>query len=173
MNTTITTEQPQAAEPRPWRRRPLVWLAAAAFLTAIGLGLGLALGLHGGPAGAAGVVQGGPAGAAGVVQGDGYRITMTLTADQTRAKLAADHSQDGQVAASMIDGDAAAGIKGSHEEAAVRLSATGKALITALLPQLQNSGYTTRVVGEYLVVAGPASTFAENGGPFGSLGGGK
>src|SRR5215469_2424206 len=94
----------------------------------LAVGVGLALGLW------LGVFSGsGASGAAGIVSGDGYTITRTLTPDQTRAILAEDKSQDGQMAASMISGDAAAGIKGTQAEAAVGISDTGKTLLPPLL----------------------------------------
>jgi hypothetical protein len=183
MHTTITTERPQeAAEPRkPWHRRPIALLAAgAALLTAAGLGLGLALGLHGGasnirPTGMRAGLPVSVSGAAGIVQGDGYTITQRLSPADIKAMLAADKDPGDQMFITMVNPnvEAVAGTKGSQEEAAVRLSASGKALITSLMPLIQAGpkGMTVRVVGDYLVVTGSASDFAASGGAFGSLGG--
>jgi len=133
----------------------------------LAVGVGLALGLW------LGVFSGsGASGAAGIVSGDGYTITRTLTPDQTRAILAEDKSQDGQMAASMISGDAAAGIKGTQAEAAAHLSPSGKTMISGLLPllALAEKDMRIRIVGDYLVISGPVSRLATN--PFGNLGNG-
>jgi len=106
-------------------------------------------------------------GAAGIVQRDGYTVTKTLTPEQVQASAAAGNDKDsGPMAAAMVGGDAAMGVKGSQAEAAVKLTDTGKKMATAFMPMIKAGvpGDTVRIEGDYLVIAGPASTFTGSGG---------
>lgn len=142
----------------------LVLIGAAAIAVAIALGIGLALGLG---------ASRSPVSARSIVSGDGYKVTQTLTPAQVHASMAADTSQDGQTAASMIEGDAAAGVKpDGSKEAAVGLTENGRDLVNAFMPLIKSSGFQVRVDDGYLVVSGSAKQWAENGdNPFANLGG--
>jgi flagellar basal body-associated protein FliL len=113
-----------------------------------------------------------PVTARSIVSGDGYTVIKTLSPSETQAMLAQDKSESGQTAASMISGDAAAGVKGNQAEAAVRLTASGKAIMPALMAVAAASdpNIKMRISGDYLVVSGSASDLAGN--PFGNLGNG-
>lgn len=159
---------PESQEPaqEPTRDRSFI-IRWAVIGVALAVGVGLALGLW------LGVFSGsGASSAAGIVSGDGFTVTRTLTPADTQRILAQDKSQDGQMAASMINGDAAAGIKGTQAEAAAHLSPAGKTMISGLLPLLASAekDLRIRIVGDYLVISGPVTSLSSN--PFANLGNG-
>jgi len=140
-----------------------VVIGAGALAAALALALGLVFGLS---------ASRFPVNARSIVSGDGYKIIRTLSPAEVHTEMAQDKSQDGQMAASMISGDAAAGIKGDQAEAAVGISDTGKTLLPPLLAiaAASEKDIRIRVDGNYLVISGPASKLAGN--PFANLGNG-
>jgi hypothetical protein len=147
MSATIE-QQPAAQQRRPWYRWWYTYAAVGIILLAgLGLGLFFALGSSG-------------TSAASILEHDGYSVTQTLSTSQVQAALASDKSQDAQMARAFISGDAAVGAKGNSEEVALKLSSSGKQLITTLMPLIQESttnGVSARVDGDYIVVSGPKS----------------
>jgi hypothetical protein len=160
MNDTIDISiGDTGVQPKPWWKRNSALIAGGAtVLAATGLALGLGLGL-----------SNGSSGAAGIVRGDGYTITQILSASEIHDKLANDKTPEDQVMKTMIDGDAAVGVKGDTEEAAVKLTATGKQFFGTLMPIIEaaNSENAFKMVGDYIVISGSKASFDSNGGAFG------
>lgn len=136
---------------RPWWRR---WYALAAAGAVLAAGLAVALLLT--------VFASSPTTAKGILAADGYANAATMTHQQFMTMNSS--SSDAQMYGGLIGNDIAFGTKGKTLEIAVQLSASGKGLITALLPAMQTPGVTTRMDGDYLVMSGPASSFNGLGG---------
>jgi hypothetical protein len=96
-----------------------------------------------------------PGGAAGIVQGDGYTVVQGEAAAQMKKSMGPD-------AKAYFGDDIAIGAKGTKVEAAVELNASGKTMIPLVLPMLSaaGQGISGHIEGDYLVISGPASSFA-------------
>jgi hypothetical protein len=154
---------------RPWYRRRLTWVIAAAALVLGATAAGLIIGL--------GVFTTGPAGPGAQLARDGYPVTETLSKDQL-GQLGMFDSADGAALKPFIVG-AAAGIKGGREEAviqftpdyaaAMRVALSGKpgtlppGVLSGLLGALPQGVTAHMGTGPFLVIAGPQSVMDGGG----------
>jgi hypothetical protein len=139
--TTLGTSEKPA---RPWYKHWITWLVASVIFAAW---LGAALFFF---------VFNSPAGAAGIVQDDGYTVVQGGAAAQMKKAMGPD-------AKAYFGDDVAVGAKGTKVEAAVELNASGKTMIPLVLPMISSAGQgiSGHVTGDYLVISGPASAFAD------------
>lgn len=128
----------------PWYKNWITWVVAGVVFAAW---LGAALFFF---------VFNSPAGAAGIVQDDGYTVVQGGASDAMKKAM-------GPEAKTYFGDDVAVGLKGTKAEAAVELNSSGKTMIPLVLPMISSAGkgISGHVDGNYLVISGPASAFAD------------
>lgn len=138
--TTIGTPETPS---KPWYKNWITWVVAGVIFAAW---LGAALFFF---------VFSSPGGAAGIVQDDGYTVVQGEASAQMKKAM-------GPEARAYFGDDVAMGVKGTKVEAAVELNSSGKTMIPLVLPMISaaGQGINGHVDGDYLVISGPASAFA-------------